>query len=217
MAELSTDCQQTVDNFHKVYYENESLWFKDTMWMGVPIRKLPSDMMIYQEIIYRTRPDVIIETGTAVGGSALFFASLFDLMGNGLVLTIDVEKHGEPPRHGRIRYFNGSSADTSVADEVKDFIPAGAAVMVVLDSCHEKGHVMAEMELYGPLVAPGCYMVVEDTNINGNPVFPDFGLGPKEAVDEFLPNHPEFSANADVEKYMFTFHPGGFLRKTQCD
>ena len=87
--------------------------------------------------------------------------------------------------------------------------------MVILDSDHNRDHVLKEMELYSPLVTRGSYLVVEDTNINGNPVLADFGPGPAEAVREFLQHHNEFEVDRNMEKFYMTFSPGGYLRRVR--
>ncbi|MGZ4438904.1 MAG: CmcI family methyltransferase, partial [Gaiellaceae bacterium] len=168
-----------------------------------------------QELLVATRPDVVIETGTSDGGSALFLASVFDLLGSGKVITIDIEERPGRPAHPRIEYVLGSSTDPELAAGVLDSIPEAARVMVVLDSDHARDHVRAEVELYSPRVSPGCYLVVEDTNINGKPVYPSFGPGPAEAVAEFLEHqaHAGFEVDRGCEKFFMTFNPGGYLRR----
>ena len=85
--------------------------------------------------------------------------------------------------------------------------------MVVLDSDHTRDHVAEELRLYAPLVTSGCYLVVEDTNVNGNPVLPEFGPGPQEAVAEFLAQTDDFEVDHEREKLMLTFNPNGYLRR----
>lgn len=207
------DQETIVADFHRLYYEaNERTW-DATTWLGHRAQKCPLDLWLYQEILTATRPEVVIETGTYEGGSALFLASIFDLLGGGRVVTIDIEEQPARPAHPRIDYVLGSSTDVTIASGVLDGIPAQARVMAVLDSDHTRDHVRAELELYAPRVSPGCYLVVEDTNVNGNPVFPSFGPGPAEAVREFLAEHTEFSVDRGCEKFFLTFNPGGYLRR----
>jgi cephalosporin hydroxylase len=198
------------DSFHRAYYAS-GVW-EDTTWMGVPIAKAPTDMIAYAEIIHATKPDLLIETGTWFGGSALYFAHLFDLIGLGRVLSIDVQKHDERPKHPRITYAVGSSTDPEavswLAGEAK-----GRRTMVVLDSDHRRRHVLAELDAYAPLVSVGHYLIVEDTNMNGHPVNWKQGPGPGEALDEWLPEHPEFERDVRPERFMLTFQPGGWLRR----
>jgi cephalosporin hydroxylase len=199
------------ESFHELYYESR-VW-KDTHWLGVPVQKLPLDLWIYQEILYETRPDILVELGTAKGGSAFFFASVFDLLDHGKVVTVDIVAAGELPEHPRITYLTGSSTAGEIVQRVRDLVGDGKRAMVVLDSDHARDHVLAELRLYADLVAPGCYMVVEDTNINGHPVYDDFGPGPMEALTAFLEDRDDFDIDRRREKFFLTFHPNGFLRK----
>jgi cephalosporin hydroxylase len=201
-----------VDGFHRAYYSS-GVW-EDTTWMGVPIAKAPTDMIAYAEILHDTKPDLLIETGTWCGGSALFFAQLFDLLGRGRVLTIDTAKHDERPKHPRITYAVGSSTDPDAVSWL-----AGEArerrTMVILDSDHRKRHVLAELEAYAPLVSVGHYLVVEDTNMSGHPVHWKQGPGPMEAIEGWLPDHPEFECDERPERFLLTFQPHGWLRRTK--
>lgn len=196
---------------HALYYHHPERSVENTRWLGVPVVKLPLDLWVYQEIFFERRPDYVIETGTARGGSALWFASLCDLVGHGEVITIDVTERAGLPQHPRITYLNGSS----VADEIVESLPQDGEVLVTLDSDHRKEHVLRELELYSPLVRPGGYLVVEDTNINGHPVNRSYGPGPHEAVAEFLLAHPEWERDRSREKFYVTFNPGGYLRRIE--
>lgn len=204
-----------VERFHTLFYDSAHFgngWAR-SHWLGTPLWKSPLDLWIYQEILHETKPDVIIETGTYLGGSALYFASLCDLMGRGRIVTIDIEERAGRPRHPRITYVHGSSTDAGIVQQVAYSVQPGETAMVVLDSDHTCAHVSRELELYHPLVSVGCYLIVEDTNVNGHPVWPDFGPGPHEAVEAFLPRAPTFMRDRDREHFLVTFHPGGFLRR----
>jgi cephalosporin hydroxylase len=205
--------KRVVANFHRLYYHEHERTWEATTWLGHRAQKCPLDLWIYQEILAATRPQVVIETGTNWGGSALFLASIFDLLGDGRVVTIDIAARPGRPAHSRIEYVLGSSSDPAVAADVLEAIPDQARVMVLLDSDHSRDHVLAELELWAPHVSPGCYLVVEDTNVNGNPVVPNFGPGPAEALREFLAEHTEFSVDHGCEKFFLTFNPGGYLRR----
>ena len=199
--------------YHRWYYNHEESTWKTAKWLGVPIEKCPMDMQVYQEILYETKPDVLIEAGTYKGGSAYFFASLFDFIGHGKVLTMDIVDYPGKPVHPRITYLTGSSTSEEMVARVKGLIRPGDKVMVVLDSDPHKSHVLKEIQLYSPLVKVGSYLVVEDTNINGHPVLPKFGPGPGEAVGEFLGSNRDFVPDETREKYGFTFNPGGWLKR----
>lgn len=209
--------QEIIDAFHKLYYhaaDSGGTW-KNTRYRGVEIWKSPLDLWIYQEIIFETRPDIIIECGTAYGASALYLADMLDIMGliGSTVITIDVTARPERPFHKRIEYLLGSSVEPAIVESIRKKIPAGHKVMAILDSDHSKQHVLAEMETYGPMVTSGCYMVVEDGNVNGHPVYPSHGIGPAEAIADFVPRHPEFRVDRTREKLLMTFNPGGYLKK----
>lgn len=198
--------ERIVYDFHKLFCESK-VW-ENTSWLGVPALKCPFDMWIYQEIICQTRPDVIIECGTYKGGSALFMASIFDLIGNGEVITIDISAQGQPP-HPRIIYLSGSSTDSKTVEAVRASLKPSARVMAILDSDHRKAHVLNEMRIYGNLVTDGQYLIVEDTN------HAQLGVagGPLEAVEEFLAENGGFTVDKLREKFYITFNPGGFLKK----
>lgn len=197
------------DAFHKLFYDS-CAWYS-TKWLGVTMLKSPFDIWVYQEILYDVRPSLIIETGTLHGGSALFLASVCDCLGAGHVVTVDIETR-ERRKHPRISYVKGSSTDPVIIEQLAK-MAKNKKTLVVLDSDHHKDHVLQEMLAYGPMVAHGSYMIVEDGNINGHPVVPGWDAGPTEAIDEFLKSHPEFTADRDREKFLMTFNPGGYLRK----
>jgi cephalosporin hydroxylase len=209
--------RETIDSFHELYYGSAERTWKDTYWMGVRAAKCPMDMWVYQEILWQTRPDLIIECGTAWGGSALFYASIFDLLGTGgEIITIDIagdDQIPDRPTHPRIAYLTGSSTDADIVGRLRERAASVDRVMVVLDSDHSYAHVAAEIAAYSSLVTPGCYLVVEDTNVNGNPILPNWGPGPMEAVDEFLGDTQLFVRDPAREKFMMTFSPGGYLRR----
>lgn len=201
--------QETIDEFHKLYYSPAH----STTYLGLPLWKSPTDIFLYQELILAQRPDVIVECGTAYGASALLFANFTEAAGLDCgVLTIDLAEGTsfqgvELPRHERITYLRGRS---SVADDVLELVRAeteGLSRMVILDSDHSKEHVLAELEAYAPLVDPGGILVVEDTNVNGHPVFPEHGPGPFEALEEWLPEHRDFRRfSPERNRYLLTFH-----------
>ena len=168
--------EAAVDALHAAdRYDYPYLW----SWMGVPIIQLPADIIATQEIIWATKPDLIVETGVARGGSVLFMASVLELIGKGKVIGIDIdirahnrdsiERH---PMAKRVVLIEGNSADSNTLSKVKAEIPTGGSVMVVLDSDHSRDHVLAELRSYGPLVTTGCYLVVADTilgHLNAEP------------------------------------------------
>lgn len=214
---LSSDEAEVVRQFHELYYRRWLAQGADTIrlsWFGYEILKCPLDLWVYQELLVRTRPDFVIETGTWFGGSALYFAMVLDLIGSGHVITIDVAVKPNQPQHSRISYLTGSSVDAAVVAQVREVVGSQRA-MVVLDSNHSAAHVYNEMVLYSPLVQTGDYMIVEDTNVNGHPAYADFGPGPMEAVNKFLSVNDEFVVDQRCERFLMTLNPKGYLRRTR--
>jgi cephalosporin hydroxylase len=216
-ASLNQDELDIVKNFHRLYYDTWHHSRQQTInssWFGHNAVKCPLDLWIYQEILFENKPDFIVETGTYQGGSAMFLATMLELLGKGKVITIDISQSENRPRHPRIIYLTGSSTDRDLFDRVRGVVE-GASVMVILDSDHSKQHVLDELNLYSQIVTPSQYLIVEDTNINGNPVYDDFGPGPFEAVEEFLNDNPSFVVDENRERFMLTMNPGGYLRRTE--
>lgn len=201
---------EIIKQFHKLYYDS-NVW-GDTHWLGIQTLKCPMDMWSYQEILFDLRPELIIETGTYAGGSAFYFATICDWIKEGRILSIDIENRPGRPTHPRIEYWTGSSISEETLGRVKAAAQGKKTVLVVLDSDHHKDHVLAEMKAYSSIVTPGSYLIVEDTNV-GNPVFPEFGPGPMEAVREFLVDSKDFEVDARRQKFLMTFNPSGYLRK----
>jgi cephalosporin hydroxylase len=185
-------------------------------WLGRPIIQLPDDMVRLQEVIYTVRPDVIVETGVAHGGSLIFYASLCKALDSGRVIGIDIEirPHNreaieEHPLFPFITLIEGSSIDQEVVAEVTSQVQPGEQVLVLLDSCHSKEHVLAELEAYAPLVTPDSYIVAMDGimgEVIGAPrTQPDWAWNnPKQAALEFVESNPDFR----IEEPVFAFNEG---------
>lgn len=204
--------QPLLDAFKNYSYNWSNNDADQPHWLGVPIQKGGIDTWTYQEIIFDTKPDVLVEAGTYKGGSALYFASIFDLVGHGRVLSIDIKDY-HPPQHPRIIYLIGSSVSDEIFTKIKSLIKPGERVMVSLDSAHTKDHVLKELRLYAPLVTVGCYLVVEDTDLNGHPIRDSNGPGPFEAVEEFLGTNKDFIQDRSREQRGLTGFPGGWLKR----
>jgi cephalosporin hydroxylase len=195
-------------------------------WMGRPIIQFPQDIMAMQEIIWQVKPDLIVETGIAHGGSLIFYASMLELIGEGQVLGIDVDirQHNrveieQHPMFKRIIMIEGSSIDEEIAKQVYDLAKGKSRILLVLDSNHTHDHVLKELELYSPLVTKDSYLVVFDTVVEDMPedFFPDrpWGKGnnPKTAVWEFLKTNKRFKVDKDIEaKLLITVAPDGYLK-----
>jgi cephalosporin hydroxylase len=206
-----------VEGFHKLFYDARLFGgtHGDTYWLGTPIYKCPMDLMAYQEILFETKPDVILETGTMDGGSAHFLSSMCDLVDCGEVITIDIEHREGRPQHDRLTYILGSSVADEIVEKVRERVAGKERVLAILDSDHTKKHVMDELGVYAPMVTPGSYLIVEDTNMNGHPVAEEFGPGPMEAVEEFLEGTNDFEIDKSREKFYLTFNPSGYLKRVR--
>ena len=197
-------------------------------WLGRPLIQLPSDAMAMQEIIWAVKPDLIIETGVAHGGSVVLSASLLELLGHGEVLGIDIDirPHNRQaieahPLAHRISLIEGSSTDPAVVAQVRERAAGKARVLVCLDSNHTHDHVLAELEAYAGLVSVDSYCIVFDTFVEDMPadhVWTDrpWGKGnnPKTALREWLQDHPEFEIDHSIDdRLLVTSAPDGFLKR----
>ncbi len=197
-------------------------------WLGMPIIQYPQDIIALQEIIWKVKPDLIIETGIARGGSLIFSASMLELIGGaGKVVGIDIDireqNHREIEKHPlmkRIVMIEGSSIDEAVVRRVRAFATGKHRVLVYLDSNHSHAHVLQELAWYSPLVTKGSYLVVFDTIAEYLPhgliVDRPWGKGnsPATAVREFLKTHKNFAVDADMDaKLAITVAPGGWLKR----
>ena len=173
-------------------------------WLGRPIIQLPDDMIRAQEVIYEVKPDVIVETGVAHGGSLIYYASLCQVMGKGRIIGVDIEirPHNRKAIEAHelspmITLIEGNSVGTEIVDRVKSLIKPGETVLVFLDSLHTKAHVLAELDAYAQLVTPGSYIVATDGFMaylvdvpRGNPTWSNDN--PMDAAIEFAEKHPDF-------------------------
>jgi cephalosporin hydroxylase len=206
--------EAVVDAFHRLWYDSRC--WTETAWFGVPIQKNPFDLFQYQELIAEQKPEVVIECGAFRGGSTLYFAHLLDNLGDGMVVSVDIEDgwHDAARRHPRVHVVVGDSKSPTTLERVRRLVPAGAPALVILDSDHTESHVLAELRAYREFVPIGGYLIVEDTNINGHPVLKEFGPGPWEAVRAFLSETKDFVVDTRREgKLHFTFAPHGWLRR----
>jgi cephalosporin hydroxylase len=195
-------------------------------WLGIPLLQYPSDLFTYQELIASVQPDVIIETGTYAGGSAVYFSMLLDFIKPAArVVTIDIsptlwqgtvaERQPELARlFARINFVEGGSTEPETLRRVSAFLHPGDKVLVLLDSAHSKEHVLAEIKAYAPWVTVGSYIVVTDTHLDGTH-WVDHAAGPMAATREFLATHPEFQVATEWNRYFLSACPRGFLRRVR--
>jgi cephalosporin hydroxylase len=214
--------QKIIDDFHRLLYGKTELVGEtlvsstEGFYLGRQIQKTPMDLMVYQEILYEMRPELVVELGTATGASAHYLANLMDHIGVGKVLTVDIHDCRTVwPAHQRIQYLVGDTGKDDVFQAVKSVADKYKSVMVILDDDHMERHVLEELMTYGWLTTVGQYLVVEDTNVNGHPVLTGFGGGPREALARFLGEWPgeSFLVDRKREKYLVTNNPGGWLRR----
>ncbi len=203
----------------EIHVYDSRIWVT-TRWLGVPTAQNPNDAWIHQEIITQVKPDFIVEAGTWNGGSAALWATILQQVNpDGRVITIDIKDQASAAKElpivkDKVEFLLGSSVDPAIVAEVTKRVK-GKKVLVVLDSDHGKNHVLSEMNAYAPLVSQDSYLIVQDTNINGNPVLEKFGPGPMEAVNEFLATNDQFRPDREAERLMFTMHPNGYLKRVK--
>ncbi len=194
-------------------------------WLGVPIIQTPEDMILMQELIFKIKPDVIIETGIAHGGSLIYYASLLELLGKGKVIGIDIEirEHNRRaierhPMFKRIELIEGNSISGETIEKIREIMPKDSKVIVCLDSNHTKDHVLKELQLYHGFVNLGGYIVVFDTNTSK---LAELGAcekmylnnSPKEAVEDFLKVNGNFEINKYYNKLYISYSPNGYLER----
>jgi len=227
--------QTTVDVYSREGLDLLSnLWIKsaaqhrlmyEPTWLGRPVIQFPTDIVAMQELIWKLQPDVIVEAGVAHGGSLVLSASILELIGKGKVIGVDIEirPHNRSAldahqlKH-RIELIEGSSIATDTLDAVRMAVGSAGTVLVMLDSNHSESHVLQELELYGPLVTPGSYIVAHDGAQawvwdipNGKPEWRDDN--PLGAIHKFLSRHPEFSIDPHWTRWGITSSPDGFLKR----
>jgi cephalosporin hydroxylase len=225
---INRDLQKAAADFN--IESNRSQYSYNFSWMGRPIIQYPQDMIAMQEIIWNVKPDLIIETGIAHGGSLIYYASLLELIGKGEVLGIDIDirEHNrkeieQHPMFKRIRMIQGSSVSDEVIAQVKKFASGKKSVLVCLDSNHTHEHVLAELNLYSPFVSLNSYLVAFDTIVEDLPEGYFFqkrpwGISnnPRTAVDAFLRANDQFVIDYSIDnKILISVAPGGYLKRVK--
>ncbi len=208
---------------------NKAKYSYNFTWMGRPIIQYPQDMIAMQELIWEIKPDLIIETGIAHGGSIIYYASLLELIGKGEVLGIDIDirehnkkKIEEHPMHKRIHMLEGSSISEEMIEKVRPYTVGKDKILVCLDSNHTHEHVLGELNSYAPFVTPGSYLVVFDTIVEDLPEkylpnrFWGKGNNPKTAVHEFLKYNDNFVVDESMDhKLLISVNPEGYLKRVK--
>ena len=195
------------------FHQQELAEKERVFWMGVPTFKCALDLWIYQEILFDTKPDVVVEIGSFYGGTTLFLANILEALGHGEVISVDPDRSKFQVKHPRIETVTGLSQDAAVLEEVRKRC-AGKKVMVIQDGDHTETGVLRDLESYAPLVSSGCYFIVEDGTVDVFTPRDSLGRyfrGPIPAIDAFLKQHPEFREDEKRERYLITFNPQGYL------
>jgi cephalosporin hydroxylase len=189
----------------------KSLAWRDSTWLGAPTPNAPTDLYVYQELVTRVRPDLVVVVGTGGDGRALFFASVCEGLGRGRVLAIDAQSADNRPTHPRLQYVT-ADPDSRAAVEALRAKPKEQA-LVLLGGYQSRPTTSALFKRYQSLVKPGSYVVVEGTAVHGHPIWPGFGPGPHEGAEEALAANGDFVRDVSVEKYSLTLNPGGYLKR----
>lgn len=208
---------------------NKARYSYNFSWMGRPIIQYPQDIIAMQEIIWEVKPDLIIETGIAHGGSIIYYASLLELIGKGSVLGIDIDirEHNRKaieshPMNRRIQMLEGSSISSEMLEKVKELASGKETILVALDSNHTHDHVLNELRMYSPFVTKGSYLVVFDTIVEN---LPDYylpnrpwkkGDNPMTAVKQFLKENDDFEIDTNIDnKLLISVAPQGYLKRVK--
>lgn len=205
-------------------------YHRNFTWLGIPIIQLPQDVVAMQEIIWETRPTLIVETGVAFGGALVMYASILELIGGpGEALGVELEMRPqneaallEHPLAKRIRLVKGSSTDPAIVEQVRERAQAHSRVMVILDSDHSHEHVARELSLYADLVTPGCYLIVFGTSVADLPDGVAYqrpwnrNRNPKTALEAWLAQGTPFEVDQSLsDRLLLSDGPGGYLRRVR--
>ncbi|MBK6329430.1 MAG: cephalosporin hydroxylase family protein [Bacteroidetes bacterium] len=237
IEKFNKECEERVNGYGTNYElkkaaqdfnvsSNKHLYSYNFTWMGRPIIQYPQDMIAMQELLWKIKPDLLIETGIAHGGSLIYYASIMELIGKGQVLGIDIDirEHNrkEIEAHQmfkRISMIQGSAIDLNIVEKVKTYIKPNMTIMVSLDSNHTHDHVLEELKLYSPFVTKDSYCVVFDTIVEDMPKAMydrpwDVGNNPKTAVWEFLKTNQNFEIDTHIDnKLLISVAPQGYLKR----
>jgi cephalosporin hydroxylase len=193
----------------------KNIVFSKCSWMGAKTLKNPLDAWIYQELIYSVKPDVIVEIGSYAGGSTLYFAHLLELMGHGMVISVDIDRTNYRVSHKRITAITGDSSSPEVFKQVEQLC-RDRTVLVMHDGGHEKEQVARDLALYSKLVTLGSYFIVEDSIVDifdeGDALGTTYA-GPMGAILEFIADNKNFEIDDDCERYILTYNQKGFLKR----
>jgi cephalosporin hydroxylase/predicted O-methyltransferase YrrM len=202
--------QELATDFIEAYWH--SLAWRETNWLGRRVPRPATDLFAYQELVSKLRPRWIIDIRAAAGGRAWFLASVCDLLDHGQVIAVERKQVPKRAEHPRITHIEGDSVDDDVVRRVHDMVGDDDA-MVILGARATARKVSDEYRLYRDLIPIGGYLVVEDTIVNGHPVWPNYGNGPAEAVKGIVERRDDFVSDVEMSKYRLSFNPNGFLKR----
>lgn len=226
-AAMAADKELQRDALNILVRADVHRWIHQTLWLGEPVLNLPQDMFAIQEIIFRTRPQYVLEIGVAWGGALLFYATLLEVLNGKKVIGVDIFVPDDLRRrlmvHGRIskrlELVEGSSIEPDTVAKVRSLLNGCRDVLVILDSCHSHDHVLRELNLYAPMIGKGHYLVCGDTIIEEIPVQEHRqrqwgpGSNPKTALRTYLQETDRFEVDSQLEnKLLFTCNPEGYLK-----
>lgn len=220
-ARLSRIQQEYAQRYGKtlkewLIYHQQEIVFEQSTYMGLPAYKNPLDAWIYQELVHRVRPEVVVEIGSAIGGSTLYLAHLLQIVGTGTVVSVDKDRSEFRPEEANIVAITGDSSSQSTFEQVAEQCELGT-VLIIHDGDHSYKAVLRELRLYGPLVSVGSYFIVEDGIVDlfesDEMGFP--GPGPLHAIVEFLEEDGRFEIDTEAERYKLTYNPHGFLKRVR--
>jgi len=210
--------RQLIDEFLGLWMSPLEKTVFRNRWLGVKTLQNPNDMWITQEILFEVKPDFLVEAGTYQGGSAAMWAMILEQINpEARVITIDIEDQVTEAKkldifRRKVDFLVGGSTDPEIVAEVKRRTQ-GKKIVVLLDSAHDKDHVLNELNVYSPLVGVGSYLIVQDTIVNGHPIWPEHGPGPYEAVEEFLATNDQFKPDRTRERMLVTLCRKGYLKR----
>jgi cephalosporin hydroxylase len=192
-----------------------SLRWQKTTWLGHPVGRPPADLIAYQELICRVKPDVIVEVGAGTGGRSLFLASVCEMLDHGQVVAVGGKGDRKRPKHSRLTYVPGDAAAPATVAKVRSIAGTDPAGLVILGSRQPRAQMVAQFDAYAPLVTNGSFVVFEDTIVGGNPVWPTFGPGPADAVVDAQMRNPDFVVDESLVALVPSFNPAGYLRRVE--
>lgn len=200
-------------------HQIRSLRDEECKWMGHVMEKSPLDLWIYQEIFYELKPERVVEIGSLYGGSTIYFANLLDLIGGGLVISVDIDRSPFKAKHERIVTVTGDSSSGPIVSRVSELC-RDKTTIVIHDGNHSRQQVLKDMRAYAPIVSPGSYLIVEDGIVDqflpgaAHGWFCDFpDGGPLPAIRQFLKENKDFEVDASRERYILTQNPEGYLKR----